>query len=575
MAPAGRRASVSERRARVHATYASRRSSSSARSGSVASRDRAPTGEPVGEHDATWSHSRPLVPCAVARVRLASSRRSAASARRRRAIAGAQLRERRPDGRPAEHGGHEVGGRRAVRGSGGGRHRRRGRGGLRAQRPPQRPERRAAPAGPRVDRGRAARRSASSSIGSGRSGRTERDAEVERRDDGDQQLAVRPGEHGARRRVVGPASASPARTRTRSSAESGASTSRPVARGPGQDPLREPLRGCARRAGRRARRPAAGSGSSSRGRRAAARAARPRGRARAGRRPAASRRSTGRRRRRGRRRSPGPRAAARAPAGSGRGPAPRRPAGCAQRCAPASPARAGSADRCPSARTTRSSKSTPPSSAIAALVGDERAGDRARRRVARDLVGRHPEVELEPREGEVEPAAVRGAGLREQLAQQRVAVDERLDRDPRHPTSISRPRAWNVRTRTEPGRQPEWRQRRVQPRRQLLRRPLVERDDADGRGVRAAVHEPGHARDERRGLAAAGRRDAQHRPGWRRRRGALVRGQPAEPFGDRWMAGRLCHASILARTAYPPLIGPADRLGWLRNCKENANFTIR
>ncbi len=209
-----------------------------------------------------------------------------------------------------------------------------------------------------------------------------------------------------------------------------------------------------------------------------------------------------------------------------------------------------------------------------ALVGDERAGDRAGRRVAGDLVGRHPEVQLEPREGEVEASAVRGAGVRVELAQQRIAVDERVDGDPgahEHLASEGVERAHADRA----GRQPQRRERRIQPRRQLLRGTLVERDDADGRGVRPAVHEPGHAGDERRGLPGAGWRDAQDRPGRRRRRGALVRGQPAEPFGDRGMAGRWRHAGIVARTAYPPLIGPADRIGWLRNCKENANFTIR
>ena len=73
------------------------------------------------------------------------------------------------------------------------------------------------------------------------------------------------------------------------------------------------------------------------------------------------------------------------------------------------PARAASASRRPSARTTRSSKSTPPSSRDRPLVGDERARDRARRGIARHVVGGDAEVQLEAREGEVQPAAVRPA----------------------------------------------------------------------------------------------------------------------------------------------------------------------
>ena len=67
------------------------------------------------------------------------------------------------------------------------------------------------------------------------------------------------------------------------------------------------------------------------------------------------------------------------------------------------------------------------------------------------------------------------AGLRKQLAQEHVAVDERLDRG-RRPRRESRgPRAWKVRTRTEPDGQAEGRQRLVEPIGQLLGRPPVER----------------------------------------------------------------------------------------------------
>ena len=65
-----------------------------------------------------------------------------------------------------------------------------------------------------------------------------------------------------------------------------------------------------------------------------------------------------------------------------------------------------------SARTTRSSKSTPPDAATARSYCHVRPRDRAGRRVRGDLVGRDPEVELEPREREVEPSAIGGGRRR-------------------------------------------------------------------------------------------------------------------------------------------------------------------
>ena len=189
-----------------------------------------------------------------------------------------------------------------------------------------------------------------------------------------------------------------------------------------------------------------------------------------------------------------------------------------------------------------------------ALVGDERARDRARGRVARDVVGRDAKVELEPREREVQPAAVGRGGLRKQLAQERVAVDERLDRDARlgeHLASegVERPDPDRAR------RQAEGRQRRVEPVGQLLGRPPVERHDADRPGVRSAVDEPGHPRDQGRRLAGPRRGNAQHRPGRRGRGGPLVRGEPAEALGDRRVGHACSHRYRVARRAHPALNG--------------------
>ena len=61
-----------------------------------------------------------------------------------------------------------------------------------------------------------------------------------------------------------------------------------------------------------------------------------------------------------------------------------------------------------------------------ALVGDEGAGDRPGRRVPRHLVRRDAQVQLEPREREVQPPAVRPRDAGEQVTQHRVPVRERL-----------------------------------------------------------------------------------------------------------------------------------------------------
>ena len=109
-------------------------------------------------------------------------------------------------------------------------------------------------------------------------------------------------------------------------------------------------------------------------------------------------------------------------------------------------------------------------------------------------------------------------------------------------------------------------ERRVEPFRKLHRGPLVEGDDADCPGVRAAVHEPRDPRHERCGLAAPRGRDYQHGTGRRRGGRTLIRCEPCEALGDGCVrpAGfadrgstTLVHPAILAGAAYRVLVGHA------------------
>ena len=157
-----------------------------------------------------------------------------------------------------------------------------------------------------------------------------------------------------------------------------------------------------------------------------ARAGRRRGEAPGGRRRAASRRSTDRRRRRRRSGSPARRAAARAGAALGRGPAPRR-RGAGRSAARHRDRTAGDDSSSRSERATRSSKSRPPVVRDRLLVGDEGPCGRARARDRRHLVGRHAEVELQPRERRVERPPAGRSGVGRDPPQDRHPVDERLD----------------------------------------------------------------------------------------------------------------------------------------------------
>ena len=171
------------------------------------------------------------------------------------------------------------------------------------------------------------------------------------------------------------------------------------------------------------------------------------------------------------------------------------------------------------------------------LVGDEGARHRSGCRVACHLVGRDPDVELEPREREVEATAVRERDPGKQLAEQCVPIHEGLHVhtglcEHLPPERVECPNPDRARGDAERLERP------VQPGRQLLRGPLVEGDDGHGSGSEPAVHEPRNSCDEGRRLAAAGRRDAEHgsRRGGRGR--ALVRRQPFQARGHRRVAHR-------------------------------------
>ncbi len=88
-----------------------------------------------------------------------------------------------------------------------------------------------------------------------------------------------------------------------------------------------------------------------------------------------------------------------------------------------------------------------------ALVGEERGGHRAGSRVARDLRGRDPEVELEAGEGEIEPPAA-AASISGNSSRRSSSRSTSGSIEMPASASSSRPSAWNVRTRTDPAGHP-------------------------------------------------------------------------------------------------------------------------
>jgi hypothetical protein len=181
------------------------------------------------------------------------------------------------------------------------------------------------------------------------------------------------------------------------------------------------------------------------------------------------------------------------------------------------------------------------------LVGSVRPGDRAGLPVALDLRGIDVQVQLEPRQDGVEPAALRDGGVRAHRAEDLVAIHQWLRGDARfaqdfEPECVERADA-------HPRRQllAERLQRRGDPFTELLCGPAVEGDRAHGFRQRALVEQPRDPGHERRGLAGAGWGHAQDRTGRRRGCAPLVDLESRQPLDDRRMIG---HPVSLALRAY-------------------------
>ncbi len=254
-----------------------------------------------------------------------------------------------------------------------------------------------------------------------------------------------------RARIARERSRPPASSRTPARCERSRLTSPARARSAPMPPGRlgspsRTARGCARRGGRPGRRPSAGSGSSPRDRRAASRAMTHRATTLGEHRPAASRRSTGRRRRRRRLDWPAPPEAAPSGAGRDRGPAPRRRADARSDRATA-PTAPPSASRTRTVRATRSSKSRPPDSAIAASYATKvraispASGSAATAAASTPMSSLSREIAVSRARQPAGPAA--GAIRRRRAIRSTSGSTGRLAS-----RRISSPSAWNVRTRT-------------------------------------------------------------------------------------------------------------------------------
>ena len=279
----------------------------------------------------------------------------------------------------------------------------------------------------------------------------EREAPVEADGDRRQQLAVRPGEDRPRRVVVGPGVDDPPDP-DRLVARIAREDDRPLAAAPPGSSSRT-ARGCARRGGRRARRRSAGSGSSRRGRPGAGPAARRRATGRGARPRVASRRSTGRRRRRRRRGSPAPRGAARAGAGPGRGPAPRRrgDARTGSRHAPEDRRRPIRGAPAPGPRGRRSRARPSPATARSYSTNVRAVGPASSSAATSSAVTPRSSFRREIAVSSARQPAGPAAGA----TWRRIAIRS-TSGSTTAPESrrISRPSAWNVRTRTAPASTP-------------------------------------------------------------------------------------------------------------------------
>ncbi|MFN8630348.1 MAG: hypothetical protein U0838_08500 [Chloroflexota bacterium] len=183
------------------------------------------------------------------------------------------------------------------------------------------------------------------------------------------------------------------------------------------------------------------------------------------------------------------------------------------------------------------------------LVGHPRPRHGPRGLVRGHVVRRHPQVQLEAAEREVEPPSVRGRHVRPQRPQHLVPIRERRHVHARLGEDLPAQRVEGPHpdaTVTGRGR-PQRLERGIEALHQLLGGALVERNHGDGPRRGAPVDQPRHPGHQRRGLARACRRHDQHRP--RRRRGGrpLVRGEPGQPLGDGGVHRGECGPSPLSR----------------------------
>ena len=139
------------------------------------------------------------------------------------------------------------------------------------------------------------------------------------------------------------------------------------------------------------------------------------------------------------------------------------------------------------------------------------------------------------------------------VAQQLVAIDQRLDRDARVAQDLAARARGTSGPARPPAADPERRERRVEPLGQLLGGSLVERDGRDRLGIRARRRRA--RRPARRGSSSCRCRPARRTAPARRRgrRGALV-GARAGPGGPRRTGATTWRESAQAPSSSPPVV---------------------
>ena len=184
------------------------------------------------------------------------------------------------------------------------------------------------------------------------------------------------------------------------------------------------------------------------------------------------------------------------------------------------------------ARRIRSSKSTPPLAATAASYATNARATGPASGSAATAAAETPSSTLS-REIAVSSRRMAASSAHGATWRRTAARSASGSTDTPASRRISRPSAWNVRTRTVPGPTPSGataasRRSVISTAARLLK--VIARIRS---GRRARRDQPGGAGDQGRRLAGARRRDAQRRPGRGGRRGPLVRRQAGETVGDR------------------------------------------